>query len=110
RFPPLYEPEYADGVDHRESESPPEIGPDQTQPGEMDEGAAEQRDEQAVAARGVESENAVARMAPRRGDFPDRHAAQHQEDGDEEGSRLPGPGHPGEVKHHTLPRAKPLAM
>ena len=47
----------------------------QTQPGEMDEGAAEQRDEQPVAARRLEAQDADARIAAGRGVFPDRHPA-----------------------------------
>src|SRR5690606_25088792 len=108
-FPPLYVAKHADGVDYGESESPPEAGADKPQPGEMNEGATEQRNEKPVAARRLEAQDADARIAARREIFPHTHADQQQKDGGEEGGGRPRPGHPGEV-HHTLPRAKPLAM
>src|SRR5687768_14870700 len=107
-------PEHARCVNERKAETSPQAWADQPEPCEIDAGAAEQRDDQAVAARRVEPQNAAPRPAAGRGPFPDRHGGQRQQDAGEERRGLPGPGHPGQVEdgmlHHTLPRAKPLAM
>jgi hypothetical protein len=50
----------------------------------MNEGAAEQRDEETVAARRLEAQDADARIAARRGIFPHRHQREQQGDGQEE--------------------------
>ena len=56
----------------------PERRAHDAEPGEEDEGAAEERDEQAVAARRVEAEDAVPRRAAGRGALPDRHRRRWQ--------------------------------
>ena len=94
----LNEAENADGVDQRKDESPPQAGANQPQPCEMNEGAAQQRDEQAIATGRFETQDAVARRAARRDIFPKAHAEDQQRDGGEEGSRLPGPRHPGKIR------------
>src|SRR3546814_15144956 len=50
---PSHETEYQNRIDQREREGAPEGGADQPQPRQMDEGAAEQRQEQPVAALGL---------------------------------------------------------
>src|SRR3712207_2009198 len=73
-------PEHAGRVDEREAESPPQVRADEPEPCEMNEGGAEQRDEQAVATRRVEAEDAAARRAAGRGELPGGHARQQCRD------------------------------
>src|SRR5687768_8286335 len=73
----------AECVDEREAKSPPQVRADQPEPCEMDECAAEQRDEQAVAAGGVEAEHAPSRRAARRRELPHGHDRQKGGDGRE---------------------------
>src|SRR3546814_9279029 len=80
------------------------------QPAEMDEGAAEQRNEQPVTPCGVEPEHAMPRIAARPLELPYRHAGQQQRDGREEGGGIPSPGHPGQAHVHTLPITNPFAL
>src|SRR5688500_6146653 len=87
---PLDPPEHRDGVDEREAESPPQVRADQPEPCEMNEGAAQERNEKPVAARGLDPEHAAARRAPRRGEFPHGHGDQQQGDHAEEDPGLPG--------------------
>src|SRR6185312_14917431 len=96
-IPPLYVAEHHYGVDYGESESPPQVGSHQTQPSEMDKGAAKQRNKKPVAARRLETQDADTRIAARRGVFPRPHAGEQQRDDDEEHGRRPRPRHPGKV-------------
>src|SRR3546814_612185 len=95
---PSHETEYQNRIDQREREGAPEDGADQPQPRQMDEGAAEQRQEQPVAARGLEAQQADAWRAARPQHLPDGHGDQQQEEHREEQRGRPGPGHPGEIE------------
>jgi hypothetical protein len=57
--------ENAKGENQRQNECYPEMGIDQSEPGQMDEGAAQQRDEQPVAAGRFDGEDADSRVAAR---------------------------------------------
>src|SRR6185295_17641323 len=94
RLDALHPAEHDEGVDQRDAERRPQRQTEEAEPGEEDEGAAQQRDEQPVAAGGVEAEDAVARRTARRLDLPDRHADQAEDDEAEERRGLPRPGHP----------------
>src|SRR6185503_8924479 len=100
---------HGDGVDEREAESPPQVRTNEPEPCEVNEGAAEQRNEQPIASCRIKAEHTVARATAGRGPFPHGHSRQREQDAAEERRCLPGPCHPGEI-HYTLPRAKPLAM
>src|SRR5690606_11563754 len=90
----LDEAEYADCVDHRQGESPPQAGSDKTQPSEMDEAAAKQRNEQPIAARRFETQDAHTRIAAGRGIFPDRHKREQQYDRQKKQRGRERPCHP----------------
>ena len=75
------------------AESPPKIGTDESEPGEMDVRGAEQRDEQPVAGRCWNAENTDP-LFRWRNDLPDRHRNKHQSDDEEEKRGRPCPGHP----------------
>src|SRR3546814_12223299 len=76
----------------------------------MDEGAAEQRNEQPVTPCGVEPEHAMPRIAARPLELPYRHAGQQQPDGREEDGGIPGPGHQGQAHALTPPIEKPWTL
>src|SRR3546814_4064260 len=76
-------------IDQRQPGGPPQRPGGRGQPAEMDEGAAEQRNEQPVTPCGVEPEHAMPRIAARPLELPSRHAGQQQRDGREEGGGLP---------------------
>ena len=111
----LHPAEHGEGVHKRDGQRAPQRGAEGGEPGELNEGAAEERDEQAVAAGGVDGEDATTQAAAGRDELLDRHGHEQQSDAREEGGGLRGPGHPGEIHMacslaQTRPSAKPLAM
>src|SRR5690606_847139 len=88
----LNKAKYANGVDHREGDSPPQVRTNQSKPCQIDECAAEQRNEQTVAARGLEPQDAVAWCASGGSIFPDTHSNEQGGDTAEKSGGLPGPG------------------
>ena len=99
----LDQSEYADGVDHRQGKSPPQIGADKPQPCEMNEGAAEQRDEETIPPGRLETQDADARASARYGIFPDRHQREQQRDRQEEQRAGERPGHPAAADQRREP-------
>ncbi len=73
------------------------------------EGRAEQRDEQAVAARRLDAEDAAARRAARVAPLQQAHARDGAEDEGEEGERRRRPGHPEAAEQRLGPR-EPLRL
>src|SRR5690606_14841451 len=98
---PSHPSEHRDRVDERKAESPPEARAHEPEPGKMNEGAAEQRNEQPVAPGRLQAENADPLRPAGGHDLPRRHRTENQEDDEEERRRLPGPCHPGQA-HRPL--------
>src|SRR5215470_7919171 len=82
------------GIEEGDHEAAPQRRAHEAEPGEEDEGAPQQRDEQPVATGCIEAEDAVPRSAARRIVLPDRHPDEAEKNEGEERSRRPGPGHP----------------
>src|ERR1700677_3586256 len=107
----LREDEHRDPVKNRRGQRIPERSAAKPHPEYENETRADHSDEEAVAARRREPENAeTRRLRPKNRE--QRQNDQHRRDECEEQSRLPGPRHP--IEHgrppYTRARAKPLAM
>lgn len=72
-------------------------------PSKEDKYAAEQTDEQSVAASGVQSEYTAPRSATRAEFFPNAHRHDASQDKDKKQGCLPSPSHPREVQHRLYP-------
>src|SRR5690606_12584123 len=99
-------PEHDECVEDAESKSPPQAGTDKSQPCEMDEGRAEQRDEEPVSPRRLETQNAYARISAGPRIFPNCHQGEQGEYGQEEDGGRKGPCHPS-ARHE---RSEPVAF
>src|SRR6266850_883162 len=88
--------EHHEGVHGREAGCPPEIRSHESEPAQMDEGAAQQRDEQPVAPRGGQTKHADPLHLGTE-DAEHRHEREQARQQPEEHPRLPRPRHPREI-------------
>src|SRR5215207_6888384 len=93
-------------VEQGQAGGPPQTWADEPEPCVMNEGRTEKRDEEAVAARRWNAQHADT-FGLGAIDREQCHNQQQACDSCEEKPRLPGPGHPGEIRHVRLLKPGP---